>query len=302
MKRALLILGFICAGAAAAASAPAPFKPTLVSRLVDASEGSRAPIKRMWYAPDAAVADADWPFDVARVERLLEKTLQQGEDGTFRLKRDAASLDAQAAAQRALEYVNRFIAEWSVLQLDAKFPRCSAQTIKSLGAFREEIDPSFWMNYAIFTKGGAMGGGSMKAGGWITAWQITSALYLVLTNELGTKGCPREYQFVMWDGKKDWPIVGFNSFPDAARVALVKRILTVPAAVNNLAVLLHSREANRTQYRREYVESLLRRAAGLGCDAAFHNLGVLMEEAGRKDDAAAFYSREGTVSKKEEKP
>ena len=94
------------------------------------------------------------------------------------------------------------------------------------------------------------------------------------------------------DLRKDWPIVGFDSFPDAGRVALVKRVLTSATAVNNLAVALHLREANRTNYLRDYVESLLRRAARDGCETAFHNLGVLMEEKGLAEEAKAFYSRE----------
>jgi len=41
----------------------------------------------------------------------------------------------------------------------------------------------------------------------------------------------------------------------------------------------------------EYVESLLRRAAAAGCETAFHNLGVLMEEQGDAEQAKAFFSR-----------
>lgn len=275
-----------------AASAPTSIRPSLVSRMMDAREGSPAPIKRLWFAPDEHLEDAEWTFDIARVERLLEKALVQGDDGVFRLRRAAQEADSRKASLAALEYVNRVIAEWAVLQLDMKFTRCEAATIKALGTYRAEVDANFWKNFAIFTKKGVVGGGSMRAGGWITAWKITDALFLVLTNELGKEGHPRDYQFVMWDGKKDWPIVGFVSFPDAARVALVKRILTSATAVNNLAVLLHARDANRTNYMRDYVESLLRRAAREGCETAFHNLGVLMEEKGLKDEAEAFYSRE----------
>ncbi len=286
----IMLLAGVCTLNAAPASVP--FKPSLVSRMLDARDGAAAPIKRMWFAPEAPVEDADWAFDVARVEGLLEKALVQGDDGVYRLKRQKSEPDARKAATSALAYVNRVIAEWAVLQLDAKFVRCEAETIKALGGYREDLDPDFWKNFAIFTKKGVVGGGSMRTGGWITAWKVTDALFLVMTNELGKEGNPRDYQFVMWDGKKDWPIVGFVSFPDAARVALVKRILTSATAVNNLAVLIHAREANRFNYLRDYVESLLRRAARDGCETAFHNLGVLMEEKGLKEEAEAFYSRE----------
>ena len=299
MKRAcLLFLTVLLAAAATAESAPQPFPRSLVSRLLDARDGSRAPFKRMWYAADEKVADADWTFDVARVEGLLEKVLVLSPDGTYRLKRDLKEENARLASNNALAYVNRVIAEWGVLQLDTTFDRCDAETIRLLGGYRVDLDPDFWTKFAIFTKKGVVGGGSMKAGGWITAWKITPALFLVLTNELGTEGNPRDYQFVMWDGKKDWPIVGFDSFPDANRVALVKRILTSAAAVNNLAVAIHMREANRGFYMADYVESLLRRAALEGCETAFHNLGVLMEEKKRPEEAAAFYSRERASSAK----
>ena len=293
MKRlGILLAGLLAASVAGALSAPAPFAPSLVTRMLDARDGSPAPIKRMWYAADEKVQDADWSFDIARVERLLENALVLGGDGVWRLKRETKERDARKASAHALAYVNRVIAEWAVLQLDAKLARCDGPTIKALAGFQVDLDPNFWTNYAIFTKKGVEGGGSMKAGGWVTAWQVTDGLFLVLTNELAKEGHPRDYRFVMWDGRKDWPIVGFDSFPDAGRVALVKRVLTSATAVNNLAVALHLREANRTNYLRDYVESLLRRAARDGCETAFHNLGVLMEEKGLAEEAKAFYSRE----------
>jgi len=271
---------------------PAPFGRSLVSRMIEARDGVSAPKKRMWYSPDFSVKDAEWTFDVQRVERLLEQSLVQGPDGSLRMKRDLAEPNDRKASGAALAYVNRFIAEWAVLQLDGKFPRCDADTIKALSGYRAEIDPQYWDKYAIFTKKGVTGGGAMKSGGWITAWELSSGLYLLLTNDLGKDTQPRDYQLVMWDGHRDWPIAGFDSFPDANRMALVKRVLTVPAAVNNLAVAIHLHEINRTNYMRDYVESLLRRAARDGCETAFHNLGVLMEEKGLKEEAEAFYSRE----------
>ena len=298
MKNFVAILTLVPAvfAAAALAPAPAPFARSLVSRMLEARDGSSAPAKRMWYSPDFSVKDAEWDFNVQRVEALLEKSLVKADDGSYRMKRDADAADSRKASADALAYVNRFIAEWAVMQLDTKFSRCEADTVKALAGYRVDLDPQFWSKYAIFTKKGVVGGGAMKSGGWISAWQITPGLYLLLTNELGRETHPRDYQLVMWDGKKDWPIAGFDSFPDANRVALAKRVLTVPAAVNNLAVAIHSHEINRNCYMRDYVESLLRRAARDGCETAFHNLGVLMEEKGLKEEAEAFYSRERNAS------
>ena len=42
----------------------------------------------------------------------------------------------------------------------------------------------------------------------------------------------------------------------------------------------------------DYVEQLLRRSAAGGCETAFHNLGVFMEEQGDAEQAKAFFSRE----------
>ena len=287
-----------CLGMAAAAEVPeaakgaSPFTRSLVSRMLDARDGSAAPKKQMWYAGAETVDPGEWPFDVARVEELLEKTMVRAEGGPFRMRRQADEPDARKAGAHALAYANKIICEWAVMSLDSKFPRCDADMTRTLGAYRVDIDKDFWSNYAILTKSGAVGGGSSKAGGWITSWKVTTNLYLVVTSDLAKECDPRDYQFVMWDGVKDWPVVGFDSFPDAARFAMVKSLLAVPGSANNLAAQIHSREANRSCYMREYVESLLRRSAAGGCDAAFHNLGVLMEERGLAAEAEAFYSRE----------
>lgn len=290
---ASLVLAAVAAAACLADGAKSPFARSLVSRMIEAREGSQAPIKRMWYAePGKASGAVSWPFNVARVERLLEGGILTMDDGSMRLKRDASEPDSRKASGNAIAYANRVICEWAVMELDARFERCDAETTKKLGGYRAELDPDFWRNYAILSKAGASGGGSSKAGGWITAWKIEKTLYLVLTTDIGKETCPREYQFVMWNGKKDWPMVGFDSFPDAARFGMVRSLLESPAAANNLAAMIHSGEANRGAYMRDYVESLLRRAAAGGCDAAFHNLGVLMEEKGMKEEAEAFYTRE----------
>ena len=280
------------AEASEAAKAASPFTRSLVSRMLDARGGSVALKKQMWYVDAEKAEPGEWPFDVARVEELLEKAMVRTEGGPFRLRRQADEPDARKAGADALAYVNKIICEWAVMSLDAKFPRCDADTTKALGAYREDLDREFWSNYAILTKTGAVRGGSSKAGGWITSWKVATNLYLVVTSDLAKECNPRDYQFVMWNGVKDWPVCGFDGFPDAARFAMVKSVLTEPRSANNLAVLIHSREANRSNYMREYVESLLRRSAAGGCDAAFHNLGVLMEERGLAAEAEAFYSRE----------
>ena len=95
-----------------------------------------------------------------------------------------------------------------------------------------------------------------------------------------------------WDGNRDWPIAGFEEFPDAMRALAVMRVTESPVAANNLAALLHAREANRRIYMPDYVEQLLRRSAAGGCETAFHNLGVFMEEQGDAEQAKAFFSRE----------
>lgn len=267
----------------------------LVTRLLDARNGSVSPKKPMWRARETGKSQVDWPFDVARVERLFEKQLVRAADGSFVLKREVADPKPDSVkSENALKFVNRVIAEWSVMELDKKFTRLTAEVIRRLAAYREDLDPLFWMKFAIITQKGVEGGGTSMRGGWVTGWLIAPKVYLLLTSDLKSCGNPREYQFVMWDGKlgKDWPIAGFDQLPDAARVRTVLGALDSAAAANNLAVLLHAREANRTTYMEAYVETLLRRAAQQGCDEAYHNLGVLAEERGDAEQAAAFYSRE----------
>ncbi len=291
---AFCLCAAVCAGAKEAlAGERSPFVRSLVSRMLDARDGAVAPKKGMWYVKAKPLDAAEWPFDLARVEGLLEKTMvRTSPGGPYRLRRQTDEADQRKAGADALAYVNKIICEWAVMSLDAKFPRCDADTTKALGAYRKDLDREFWSNYAILTKTGAVGGGSSKAGGWITSWKVATNLYLVVTSDLAKECNPRDYQFVMWNGVKDWPVCGFDGFPDAARFAMAKSVLTEPRSANNLAALIHSREANRSNYMREYVESLLRRSAAGGCDAAFHNLGVLMEERGLAAEAEAFYSRE----------
>ncbi len=294
---ALVVAFCLCAAVYAGAKEAlagerSPFVRSLVSRMLDARDGAVAPKKGMWYVKAKPLDAAEWPFDLTRVEVLLEKAMVRTPGRPYRLRRQTDDADQRKAGADALAYVNKIICEWAVMSLDSKFQRCDADTIKTLGAYRVDLDKDFWSNYAILTKSGAVGGGSSKVGGWITAWKVAKDLYLVITSELAKECNPRDYQFVMWDGEKDWPIVGFDSFPDAARFALVKSLLDDPGSANNLAALVHSRDANRSTYMREYVESLLRRSAAGGCDAAFHNLGVLMEERGLAEEAEAFYSRE----------
>ncbi len=287
------VLGFLAYAlfAAQMGAAAELFPRSLVSRMLDARDGFKAPAKALRVEADAGANPTQWPFDVARIERLLEQALVRAEDGTYRLKRDDAGGDARARATRALAYVNKVIAEWAILALDAKFARCDAATVKALAGYRVDTDPNFWDAFAILTQKGLHGGGSVLVGGWITGWKITDRIYLLLTSELAKEGCPRDYQFVMWDGRKDWPIMGFDTFPDAARALTALRIKTTPLAANNLAALLHARDANRALYMPEYVEALLRRAATAGCDCAFYNLGVIMEEQGDLEQAKAFFSR-----------
>ena len=264
---------------------------SLAARMLDAGERFAPPAQAMRWEADPAADPKLWPFDVARIERLLEKRLARTPDGTYALVQDDGGGGAAARAARARAYVNKVIADWAVMELDARFPRCDAKTVKALAGYRVDLNPAFWSSFAILTKKGLLGGGSATVGGWIAGWKVADALYLLLTSELGAEGRPRDYQFVMWDGKKDWPIAGFDTFPDAARALVALRVKKSPIAANNLAALLHARDANRRLYMPEYVESLLRRAASAGCETAFHNLGILMEEQGDAEQAKAFFSR-----------
>ncbi|MGN0846043.1 MAG: hypothetical protein ACI4RA_01505 [Kiritimatiellia bacterium] len=288
--KVLTFFGALLIGGWAVADLPR----SLVTRMLDAREGLKAPAKPMLRVADIGADPARWPFDIARVESLLEKALGRAEDGSYFLKRDGDGFhgSSRERSAAALAYVNKVIADWAVMQLDAKFDRCDATTVKALAGYRVDLDAAFWQKFAVLTKKGLFGGGSAKVGGWISAWKVSDRIYLVLTSDLGSEGRPRDYQFVMWDGVRDWPIVGFDSFPDVTRALTALRVKESAVAANNLAALIHARDANRRLYMPEYLESLLRRAATAGCETAFHNLGVLMEEQGDAEQARAFFSRE----------
>ena len=274
---------------------------SLASRMLDAREGFRPPAKAMRIADDPALGKTAWPFDVARIERLLEKRMDRSEDGSYLLRNESVAPEGGGLRERAdaaMAYVNRIFSEWAVMMLDVKYPRCDAETVRALAGYRVDMDRGFWSSHAISTKTGMIGGGAAKMDGWIAGWKLSDRIYLLLTNELRDETCPRDYQFVMWDGRKDWPIAGFCAFPDAFRAHTALTVLDSPVAANNLAALLHAREANRGAFMADYVESLLRRAASGGCEAAFYNLGVLMEERGDAEQAAAFFSRDAHATGK----
>ena len=285
--RLFLLLAF-----AAALSARAGVPRSLVARMVDAREGFVPPAREMRFETDPGADAVDWPFNVWRIERMLEKGLDRAEDGTFRLRRNGPA-DGNPAVQSeaALAYVNKVFAEWAVIELDSKFARCDDATVRALAGYRVDMDRDFWKKHVVISQAGVLGGGKAQLDGWISGWKLADRIYLLLTSDLASPCRPRDYQFVMWDGRKDWPIAGFEEFPDAVRARAAMRVLESPVAANNLAALLHARDANRAAYMPDYLESLLRRAASDGCEAAFHNLGVLMEARGDREQAAAFFSR-----------
>ncbi len=296
MKKIILTLFLVLSlcGPLLSDSPPGAPARNLVSRMMDAREGFRPPAKMMRYIVDAEPGDVSWPFDIARIEGMLENVLDRAADGTYRFKRESAGAGGspRSRSAAALAYVNKVISDWAVMQLDPKFDRCDEQTVRNLAGYRVDLDPDFWRKFAILTKKGFFGGEGTMAGGWVSAWKITDRVYLVLTSDSGSEGHPCDYQFVMWNGAKDWPIAGFNTFPDATRVIAVVRAVKDSAAANNLAALIYARDANRRIYMPEYVEHLLHRAASAGCETAFYNLGILMEEQGNIEQAKVFFSRE----------
>ena len=293
--RPFLLLAFL-----AALSARAGVPRSLVARMMDAREGFVPPAREMRLEADSGQAGVAWPFDVARIEKLLEKRMDRAEDGAYLLKGESDEPGGgglRARADAAMAYANRVFSEWAVMSMDVRYPRCDAETVRALAGYRVDMDRDFWSKFAISTKTGMHGGGAAKVTGWIAGWKLTDRVYLLLTNEFSSPTRPCDYQFVMWDGRKDWPVAGFDVFPDAFRARTVLAVLDSPVAANNLAVLLHSRDANRKAYMPDYLESLLRRAAAGGCEAAFYNLGVLMEARGDREQAAAFFSRGGAGTK-----
>ena len=284
---------FLLLAAATALAGRADAPRALVSRMLDVRENFAPPAKAMRLADDAGADGIEWPFNVWRIERMLERVLDRSEDGSYQLRREAEGTPLRDRADRALAYVNKVFSDWAVLELDAKFPRCDEATVRALADYRAGGDAAFWRKFAILTRKGAMGGGRDGLSGWVAGWKVADRVYLLLTSDLASPHRPRDYQFVMWDGSKDWPIAGFDEFPDAVRARAALRVLANPAAANNLAVFLHAREANRADYAPDYPLTLLRRAAADGCEAAFYNLGVLMEESGDAEQAAAFFSRGG---------
>ena len=82
-KAYILAALFLCCGAALADATPLP--RSLVSRMLDARENFVAPKKPMRLETDPGADATKWPFDVARIEEMLEKALDRADDVSYRL-------------------------------------------------------------------------------------------------------------------------------------------------------------------------------------------------------------------------
>ena len=154
-----------------AAAVGAEVPRSLVSRMLDARESFTPPAKAMRLAPDSGGGGVDWPLNVARVEKMLEKRLDRAEDGAFLLRSaDGRERSPRERADAALDYVNKVFAEWAVIELDAKFPRCDDATVRALAGYRVDMDRDFWSRHAVLSKAGVAGGGAAGMKGWVAGW------------------------------------------------------------------------------------------------------------------------------------
>ena len=99
---------------------------SLAARMLDARERITPPAKPMRWEADPGADLKRWPFDVARIEGLLEKGLVRAEDGGYVLKRENAGGTSRERSARACAYVNKVFSDWAVMELDMKFARCDA--------------------------------------------------------------------------------------------------------------------------------------------------------------------------------
>jgi len=241
-----------------------------------------------WGRPDGTA----WPFDVSTLARAFGRNLTRGADGLMHL-RTAQGLplgkDGLVTAAASAAYANRTVMEWAVLQLDARYPRCDARTVRALATCRMEREPDYWTHHAILFEKGLMR--PPAGGGWAAAWKLAGNYHFLIVSDAGAPFDRVDYQFVLWDGKRDWPLASFHEFPTPERAQAVLRVLDDGAACNDLAVLVDRGEVNRTLADPEYSEMLLRQALSRGDVTAAWNLGVLYERRGEKELARAFYAR-----------
>ena len=119
----------------------------------------------------------------------------------------------------------------------------------------------------------------------MAVWQIAEDVYLCIRSRFDAGFASRDYFFIV---KGKARAINFSELPSRAIGNAVLRSLEDDAeAINNLAVLLYCEVANSMDYDEEFVISLLKRSADLGCEQAKRNLEVLYFNRGE--------NKEGTV-------
>lgn len=279
MRKAMVAAAMLALAAAAQGG-------QLVTEMMAARGMLRKPPRAMKMAE--APAEAQWDFKPERVEMLLRRQLERNGDGRWVRKGRGGEAGEDAAA---LAWVNMVISEWAIMAMDAKHGRCDAGTVLALAAYQRERTPDYWKDHEILDRKGMLKRSDAHWKKWSAAWKVGENTYLVHTADAESECRANLFQFVMWDGKHDWPVAGFNTFPDAERFTAVMNVLKNPKHQNNLMAYMHRGEANLADYSSDYVESMLRRAAAGGCEEAFWNLGALAEERGDEETAKSFFSR-----------
>ncbi len=219
---------------------------------------------------------AAWPFNPRSLEDKLARLLPK---------------DGSAPSSKTTTYVSRVFAEWSSMQLDGRYPRASTGTVARLVAGITGRDPAVDPQCPILVEKGDCRVSGQPDAPWTAAWKLDGENYLLLTMANGDPLGRWRYYFVLWDGKRDWPVAYFDEFPDSRRAWCILNLLTSASACSDLAAYLDWREANRGDHDVEYVRVMVREAMKRGENTAAWNMGVLMERAGELETARMLFDR-----------
>jgi len=281
---------------------------TLIELMCSAIEGNpvtnAAPEKTMLrLVPKLDEADFSkvWPFQPQRIEQMFSSCLVKGEDGKYRLKNGAGRLPCDSTGfvtpEASVKYVNRVFLEWAVGELDRSFARVSTNEVKRVleGTIVEKdkgVDPSLPI---LSEKGFCSIPGKAREAPWTSMWRIDGDYFVLITPARGDSLARYRFYFILWDGHKDWPVSYFDEFPSPRRAWSILKILTLPAACNDIAVFLDWGQANRTFHDNEYIMVMVREALMRGEETAAWNLGVLLQRKGEQDVSKLMMSRGSKV-------
>ena len=206
-----------------------------------------------------------WPFEVEAFEKSLEQKLVRDKSGRYRLVRKYLSGNAKAgddeleASNPTIRWVNHEIERWAIQQLDSKFKRMDGKSFCRMSGDEKMPEDMFAWELDKMGKDGS-----------------GRECFVIQRGEGAWN--PREYMYLLWDGKdRVVPVASFASFPNRKEAAALRTYVCDIAALHNLAVLEWRHRVNSVSMNPWRIKTYLEKAQKLGVPMAERNLKILLD-------------------------